>query len=98
METKDGATNEVVINTSIGKIRIKEHEQGVVVEHLEKDFTAILQADSSRRQLRNFNTSRVILSMIEKPVEEETCKICGATIIRRTRSLVWCARGHRFAR
>ena len=95
METKDGKTNEVVINTSIGKIRIREHELGVCVEALEKDFTAILQSDASRRQLRNFGTSRVILSLIQKNKEQsDMCKICGQPIIRRNNRLMWCAKGH----
>jgi len=94
VETKDGKTNEVVINTSIGKIRIREHELGVCVEALDKQFTAILQSDVTRRQLRNFGTSRVILSMIQKKVDPDTCTICGQTIIRRKNKLKWCAKGH----
>ena len=102
METKDGTTNEVVINTSIGKIRIREHELGVCVEHLEMDFTAILQADSTKRQLRNFSTSRVILSNIQKPKDKEGYGLCpdclspGVRRERRPNGYTWCAKGHKY--
>jgi len=96
METKDGTVKEVVINTSIGKIRIREHKQGVCVEHLEHDFTAILQNDTYKRQLRNFGTSRVILSMIQKSEETKMCPVCGSPPVQQDGNVSWCAKGHRY--
>lgn len=102
METKDGTVKEVVINTSIGKIRIKEHELGVEIERLDGDFTSIIQCDATRRQLRNFGTDRVIMSLIQKPKGREgygLCPTCLSPGVRRERrpdGYTWCAKGHKY--